>query len=61
MVESDAFDCPLRQWHIAEYTGLTPVHVSKVLGQLRRDGLIDFKDLVLTILNPVALRRICNM
>jgi CRP/FNR family transcriptional regulator, anaerobic regulatory protein len=61
MVENDAFDCPLRQWHIAEYTGLTAVHVSKVLGQLRRDGLIDFKDRVLTILNPVALRRICNI
>lgn len=61
MVEDDAFDFPLRQWHIAEYTGLTHVHVSKVLGQLRRDGLIDFKDRVLTIRNPVALRRICNM
>ena len=41
--------------------GLTPVHVSKVLGQLRRDGLIDFKDRVLTIRDPVALRRIGNV
>jgi CRP-like cAMP-binding protein len=29
-------DFPLRQRHIADATGLTPVHVSKVLSEFRR-------------------------
>ena len=31
------FDFPLRQRHIADATGLTPVHVSKVLSEERVD------------------------
>lgn len=52
---------PLRQHHIADATGLTPVHVSKVLTELRRGGLLKISDRVLTILDPAGFRRIAHM
>lgn len=54
-------DFPLRQHHIADATGLTPVHVSKVLTEFRRNGFIRIGDRSLTILDPVAFRRAANM
>jgi CRP-like cAMP-binding protein len=54
-------DFPLRQHHIADATGLTPVHVSKVLSAFRRDGLINISDRSLTILDPAGFRRIAQM
>lgn len=57
---NNTFDFPLRQQHIAEYTGLTTVHVSNVLGQLRRQGLIEIKDRALTVRDPATLRRLCE-
>jgi len=54
-------DFPLRQHHIADATGLTPVHVSKVLTEFRRDGLINISNRSLTLLNPAGLKRIAQM
>lgn len=54
-------DFPLRQHHIADATGLTPVHVSKVLSEFRRGGLIKISDRTLTILDPAGFRRIAHM
>jgi CRP/FNR family transcriptional regulator, anaerobic regulatory protein len=54
-------DFPLRQHHIADATGLTPVHVSKVLTEFRRGGLINISDRSLTILDPVGFRRVAQM
>lgn len=54
------FDFPLRQHHIADATGLTPVHVSKVLSEFRRNGLIKISERALTILDPVGFRRVAN-
>jgi CRP/FNR family transcriptional regulator, anaerobic regulatory protein len=53
-------DFPLRQHHIADATGLTPVHVSKVLTEFRRDGLIKISDRALTILDPAGFRRVAQ-
>jgi CRP/FNR family transcriptional regulator, anaerobic regulatory protein len=53
-------DFPLRQHHIADATGLTPVHVSKVLSEFRRDGLIKISDRTLTILDPAGFRRVAH-
>jgi CRP/FNR family transcriptional regulator, anaerobic regulatory protein len=50
-------DFPLRQHHIADATGVTPVHVSKVLSEFRRSELIKVSDRTLTILDPLGLRR----
>ena len=54
-------DFPLRQRHIADATGLTPVHVSKVLSEFRRSGLIKLSERSLTILDLTGFRRIANM
>jgi CRP/FNR family transcriptional regulator len=54
-------DFPLRQHHIADATGLTPVHVSKVLTEFRKNGLIDISDRSLTIRDPAGFRRVALM
>lgn len=54
-------DFPLRQHHIADATGLSLVHVSKVLLELRRNGVVKIDGRSLTILNPDELRRIALM
>ena len=51
------FDCPLTQADIAEYVGLTPVHVNRTLQRLRREELIRFERQVLTILDWPGLQR----
>jgi CRP-like cAMP-binding protein len=60
MAQGETIDFPLRQRHIADATGLTSVHVSKVLGDLQRKDMIDISDRLLTILNPTALRRLAG-
>ena len=51
------FDCPLTQADIAEYVGLTPVHVNRMLQKLRGEELIRFEHRVLTICDWPALQR----
>ena len=60
MVTDHSFHFPLRQSHIAEITGLTPVHVSRVINLLRREGLIELSNRTLTVQDPAALERACN-
>lgn len=62
MVHGDPLEVefPLRQHHIADATGLTPVHVSKVLSEFRRNGLINISERSLTILDPVGFRRVAH-
>lgn len=49
---------PLRQRHLADATGLTQVHVSRVLRKLRKDDLIDLSRKVLTFrqMDPIRDR-----
>jgi CRP-like cAMP-binding protein len=61
MVQDQTMDFPLRQHHVADATGLTDVHVSKVLSEFRRRGLIEISDRSLTILNPAEFQRIATM
>jgi CRP/FNR family transcriptional regulator len=61
MAKHDAMEFPLRQHHIADATGLTPVHVSKVLSEFRRSGLIEINDRLLTILDPAGFRRVAAL
>jgi CRP-like cAMP-binding protein len=63
MVRSEPIEIefPLRQHHIADATGLTPVHVSKVLSEFRRNGLINISERSLTILDPAGFRRVAHM
>jgi CRP/FNR family transcriptional regulator len=57
MVVNHTMEFPLRQHHMADAMGLTPVHVSKVLSEFRRNGLIEISDRSLTILDPQGFRR----
>lgn len=59
--EGETVTFPLRQHHIADATGLTSVHVSKVLTQFRRAGYIEIKGRTLTILNQAAFNAIAGI
>ena len=61
LADGDGFEFPLRQHHIADATGLTAVHVSKVLTEFRRSGYIELNDRALTIANLAGFRAIANM
>jgi CRP/FNR family transcriptional regulator len=60
LARTQTFDFPLRQRHIADATGLTPVHVSKILGELQRAGLIEINSRSLTIINGPELQRVAD-
>jgi CRP-like cAMP-binding protein len=61
MMRDHTVDFPLRHHHIADATGLTPVHAGKVLSELRRAGLVGLSDRSLTLLKPIDLRRIAGL
>lgn len=52
---------PLRQHHIADATGLTQVHVGKVLSRFRRDGIVLIGGRTLTVTDEPQLRRAADM
>lgn len=60
LVHEGRFEFPLRQQHIADATGLTVVHVNRVLGNLRRLGIVEIKGRALTVLNQVELEHIAH-
>ena len=60
LLSDEAFRFPLRQRHIADATGLTPVHTSKVLRQLRRAKIIDFENRSLKIFDMARLRQVAG-
>lgn len=53
----DRIYAPLRQIQIGLATGLTAVHVSRVLRRLREDGVAALEDQQLSIFDPAALER----
>ena len=57
MRNGNTMDFPLRQRHIADATGLTPVHVSKVVGEFQRAGMFEIRGRTLTIFDEAELRR----
>jgi CRP-like cAMP-binding protein len=61
LVDRGEVDFPLRQHHIADAIGLTAVHVSKLLSEFRRSGLIRIRERSLSILDPAGLRAVADM
>ena len=61
MTEGRTMEFPLRQHHVADATGLTAVHVSKVLSKFRRRGLIETHDRSLTILDQPEFQRVATL
>jgi CRP-like cAMP-binding protein len=58
MMSGQIFQFPLRQRHLADLTGSTPVHICRVLGEFHRAGLIELKNRMLTIIDSGGLCRI---
>jgi CRP/FNR family transcriptional regulator len=52
---------PLRQQHIADAVGLTPVHVSRVISSFRDRGILELSDGVLQVFKPQELERIGSL
>ncbi|WP_443026941.1 helix-turn-helix domain-containing protein [Sphingomonas sp. LB2R24] len=47
---------PLRQYHIADATGLINVHVNRMIAKLRRDRILSGSGTVLEIVDVAGLR-----
>jgi CRP/FNR family transcriptional regulator len=60
LMNGRTMEFPLRQRHIADAMGLTPVHVSKMMGEFQRGKLIALSDRSLTILDETELCRIAD-
>jgi len=58
VIREQTYTFPLRQQDIADMSGLTPVHVSRVLGKFRQANLIEMSGGKLRINNIEELRRI---
>jgi CRP-like cAMP-binding protein len=56
----NSFAFLLSQEELADATGMTPVHVNRMLQQLRAEGLIELTGKVLTILDPKGLQRVAK-
>jgi CRP/FNR family transcriptional regulator len=52
---------PLRQHHVADATGLTAVHVGKVLSELGRRNILAIRGRSLSVLDPVAFFRLAGV
>jgi CRP/FNR family transcriptional regulator len=61
VIHEQRYPFPLRQQHIADAVGLTPVHVSRVIGLLRDRHLLDLSEGVLTVTNLPELERIGSL
>jgi CRP-like cAMP-binding protein len=58
VLENHPYAFPLLQRHVADLTGLTPVHVSRVMTEFRNAGLIRLTKRSLLITNLTGLERI---
>ena len=54
----DEIELPLSQVVLADALGMTPVHINRMLQNLRRSGAIELKRGVLRISDPAALTRV---
>jgi len=60
LAEGERFAMPLTQDVLADALGLSVVHVNRTVQQLRRDGLLDIKGGVVTLLQPERLRALAD-
>ena len=58
VIREQRYPFPLRQQHIADAIGLTPVHVSRVVSHLRERGIVELSDGLLKVFNLPELERI---
>ena len=58
--EESGYALPLTQTDLAECLGLTPVHVNRVLKELREQGLVEFRRGRVSIPNRAGLERVAE-
>jgi CRP-like cAMP-binding protein len=56
VMNDETFEFPVTQNDLADATGLTPVHVNRMLQRLREEGLIAIEGKRWTVLDPPGLR-----
>jgi CRP-like cAMP-binding protein len=56
----DTYNLPITQVELADTTGVSAVHVNRVLQRLRHEGLISFKDGELIVLNRRGLEELAG-
>ena len=56
----EGFRCPLSQGVLAELLGITPIHLNRVLRQMREAHLLTFRDGWVRILDHKRLIDICG-
>jgi len=60
MGEPDSFYCPLTQYQLADALGLTPIHLNRMIRELREEGLVVFKSYRVEILDRLRLMQIAE-
>ncbi|MCL7997113.1 Crp/Fnr family transcriptional regulator [Brucella sp. 21LCYQ03] len=60
MGEPDSFYCPLTQYQLADALGLTPIHLNRMMRELREEGLVVFKSYRVEILDRQRLIQIAE-
>lgn len=58
--DAHGFYCPLTQGELADALGLTPIHINRMLRELREDNLLVFKNNEVRFLNRPALMQVCR-
>lgn len=61
VIRENRYPFPLRQQHIADAVGLTPVHVSRVFGLFRERGVLTMSEGVLTVFDAPQLERLGSL
>jgi CRP-like cAMP-binding protein len=61
VIREQRYPFPLRQQHIADAVGLTPVHVSRVLSLFRDRGIAELSDGVLQVFSLPELERLGSL
>lgn len=60
LTTDETLEFPLTQADLGDATGMTPMHVSRVLAKLREEGLVSIKSKTLTILDPERLKEVAG-
>lgn len=60
LTDNHSFPFPITQEQLADATGMTPVHVNRVISELKTEELIQWKDKTVSILNLPALKEIAE-
>lgn len=60
LADDGRFRFPVTQLDLADVTGLTAVHVNRMLRDLRRDGILTFRSGVVEIHDAAALRQVAE-